>query len=422
MDIGAEYRKFRLPTGPNDDGDGDTHALARSLRHCSRDGAVEMVDGIIQAIEDVGGERPHTQQVNNAMKKLLSQPDASGYTALHYATMGNSENHTAIVRMLLKSNANANAQDDNGWSPLHVAAQSGSLEMINALVLGLSDRQLQDAHGRIPRDVANGEERRKLLENPKDKLEDVIARAKKLIRQKIVFKHYTMEEIQSMERLCLEFRETIKGCLFDARLQQKQIEVMFEEPIDEATDMKENLAKANKALEVNRGLCGELDDLKQAKALIPLLRKVIADASLMGSLAEISETILMLQKQDASPKKRAQEYRKLLENLDHAIVRGMVGDIMEEADEGEMGILQYLDIADGHYASDNILDVARKMFDLLEDICTTDPTAKHIVPIEDSIRQLTAMAVSMRPKPVELPEEKGGGCTMRQCKGGCFPQ
>jgi uncharacterized protein len=53
-----------------------------------------------------------------------------GYTALHAAA---ENNHTEIVRILLKHGANPNAQLENGVTPAEIAEHNGYLEVASIL-------------------------------------------------------------------------------------------------------------------------------------------------------------------------------------------------------------------------------------------------------------------------------------------------
>jgi ankyrin repeat protein len=72
-------------------------------------------------------------------------------TPLQSAT---SAGHVKIVEMLLKNQANPNAQEQGGYTPLHAAAQNGDVAMIRALLFGGADLTLRSADGKTPLDLA----------------------------------------------------------------------------------------------------------------------------------------------------------------------------------------------------------------------------------------------------------------------------
>jgi ankyrin repeat protein len=72
-------------------------------------------------------------------------------TPLQSAT---SAGHVRIVEMLLKNQANPNAQEQGGYTPLHAAAQNGDVAMIRALLFGGADLTLRSADGKTPLDLA----------------------------------------------------------------------------------------------------------------------------------------------------------------------------------------------------------------------------------------------------------------------------
>jgi ankyrin repeat protein len=63
------------------------------------------------------------------------QPDTVGQSPLLYATVNE---HTEAVKLLLKEGANIEALHEDGWSPLHRAAWSGSLQILTLFHRALS--------------------------------------------------------------------------------------------------------------------------------------------------------------------------------------------------------------------------------------------------------------------------------------------
>jgi hypothetical protein len=70
---------------------------------------------------------------------------------LHAAAAGD---HTAIVRLLLESGANPNAEQQDSFRPLHAAAQNGNIDIVRLLLEHGADPTLTDAQGRTPRVLA----------------------------------------------------------------------------------------------------------------------------------------------------------------------------------------------------------------------------------------------------------------------------
>ena len=73
-----------------------------------------------------------------------------GFTAVHCAAQHNrAETVKALINEIC-GKGYCNAQDERGWSPLHVCAAEGRLETLQ-LLLGLgSDASLKTVHGRTP--------------------------------------------------------------------------------------------------------------------------------------------------------------------------------------------------------------------------------------------------------------------------------
>jgi len=74
-----------------------------------------------------------------------------GRIELHYSSAsGNAE----AVRDHLRGRANPNAADDNGWSPLHFAAQANSEAVALLLLLAGAEVNAQDSNGNTPLSTA----------------------------------------------------------------------------------------------------------------------------------------------------------------------------------------------------------------------------------------------------------------------------
>eukprot|EP00747_Dinoflagellata_sp_TGD_P031320 gnl/TRDRNA2_/TRDRNA2_135203_c0_seq1.p1 gnl/TRDRNA2_/TRDRNA2_135203_c0~~gnl/TRDRNA2_/TRDRNA2_135203_c0_seq1.p1 ORF type:complete len:436 (-),score=79.39 gnl/TRDRNA2_/TRDRNA2_135203_c0_seq1:65-1372(-) len=397
----------RLPfPGSGSPREQDSLGLANRLRTACREGEMAQVKHLIGAIEDVGGEKPHTREVHHKVSKLLSAQDEVGWSPLHYACKGTTTDHNQIVQMLVQAGGDVNLQDENGWSPLHVAAQFADPETISYLVDNLGDRELTDNRCMTPRDCANGNSRRALLESPKEKLEELLIRVRVELRKRIEFKIVNELELLAAEDLCKEFQATIRQSRKDLDRLKHQVEFMLDQPVPVGGLVGDQLAACNRLISVNQTLFGEQGELKEASALIPLLRKYIADVSLMSVMAEVREKFDKLDKQkpDVNPKMRNSIYKDTLETLNVALERGRAGDLLDEAEMA--GILASLDAVDGHYASDDLFRLAKELFDILEEACHADCSKKSQEPLEAAIRDIAKKAYRIRLKQIQIPDGK----------------
>jgi uncharacterized protein len=60
------------------------------------------------------------------------------------------DSELALVAQLIQRGANVNAQDSQGWSPLHLAAQSLSVECAHLLLAAGANANARDSFGNTP--------------------------------------------------------------------------------------------------------------------------------------------------------------------------------------------------------------------------------------------------------------------------------
>jgi len=105
---------------------GAIHALAES-------GDLDALRSLVEKHPKLVNER----RVFRQPRKPVSTDD---YTALHHAAAAG---RSAVVEFLLKHEADPNADSGGGWTPLHIAARRGDLEVIRALVEGGAKTDVQ---------------------------------------------------------------------------------------------------------------------------------------------------------------------------------------------------------------------------------------------------------------------------------------
>lgn len=83
----------------------------------------------------------------------MEDPDAIGQTPLHYAVCHRFA--LELTKVLLDRDANPNpVRKSDGWTPLHLAAMFGKVEVIQLLLESGADSDIKDKSGKTPEDVA----------------------------------------------------------------------------------------------------------------------------------------------------------------------------------------------------------------------------------------------------------------------------
>ncbi|XP_064617747.1 protein phosphatase 1 regulatory subunit 12A-like isoform X2 [Liolophura sinensis] len=91
------------------------------------------------------------QWLNN--RTVKEKPHAqTGATALHVAS---AKGYVNVMKVLIQANANLNAADADGWTPLHAAAHWGQEEACKLLAESLCDMEIKNNAGQTAFDVAD---------------------------------------------------------------------------------------------------------------------------------------------------------------------------------------------------------------------------------------------------------------------------
>ncbi|WP_419214424.1 ankyrin repeat domain-containing protein [Wolbachia endosymbiont of Rhagoletis cingulata] len=105
----------------------------------------------------------------------VNAADVGGYTALHLAV---TEKRLEIVRELIKSGANANAEEyGNKCTPLHLACMVGKVEVVKELVEAGAEIEQEDKFGMTAIDYAkNSKEVTEVLKKEMGRIEKLFMR------------------------------------------------------------------------------------------------------------------------------------------------------------------------------------------------------------------------------------------------------
>lgn len=81
----------------------------------------------------------------------MSECDEFGRTKLHYVAVNlPSDRHADETLRLIRMGYDPNAQDEQGWTPLHFAAQEWSEAAAHVLIDNGADVDRTDSHGNTP--------------------------------------------------------------------------------------------------------------------------------------------------------------------------------------------------------------------------------------------------------------------------------
>ena len=117
-------------------------------------------------IREIGKDEPNLNLISDliVLGANLDWKDDYGYTPLIQAARFG---EVGIIRMLIDKKVDLDAQNDNGWTALHMIASVhwGKEEAAKMLIAAGARKDIEDKWGRLPYDLAKTEELRELL-NP----------------------------------------------------------------------------------------------------------------------------------------------------------------------------------------------------------------------------------------------------------------
>ncbi len=98
-------------------------------------------------IEEI--KKPTSEQNLNLVRDLINlgninTQDADDKTPLHWAA---NEGSVEIARILIDAGADLNVQDNLGWTPLHGAAEFGRVEIVRMLIDAGADKTILNNDG-----------------------------------------------------------------------------------------------------------------------------------------------------------------------------------------------------------------------------------------------------------------------------------
>ncbi|XP_066139652.1 protein phosphatase 1 regulatory subunit 12A isoform X2 [Euwallacea fornicatus] len=134
---------------------------------------------------------------------LVNEPhQKTGATALHVAS---AKGYVDVIKILLQCGADIDAQDVDGWSPLHAAAHWGQEEACRLLVDNLADLESKNIVGQTAFDLADSEMLGVLEDLKKKQNKEEVNKRKAKRRDEILGK--TIETDSQVKKVTLEITE-----------------------------------------------------------------------------------------------------------------------------------------------------------------------------------------------------------------------
>ena len=107
-------------------------------------------DEIHDAVQD--GDIEQIVQLLTDNPEVIKSANEDGQTPLHLAAEGGD---LKMMTLLIKFGGDVNARDSDGATPLHVAVDSGNNEAVKALVAKGADLNAKNNDGQTPLDIAH---------------------------------------------------------------------------------------------------------------------------------------------------------------------------------------------------------------------------------------------------------------------------
>jgi len=127
------------------------------LHWAAQYGRVELVQVLLEHVVNLSAKDDHRKTANQVVSEYINARNDEGKTPLYLASQGPNYDRNAnmtlsldplpnVVRLLLKHDADMNARENVGSTPLHVAARNGRVEIVRVLLENVANRGGEDDH------------------------------------------------------------------------------------------------------------------------------------------------------------------------------------------------------------------------------------------------------------------------------------
>ncbi|XP_073977233.1 protein phosphatase 1 regulatory subunit 12B-like isoform X6 [Rhodnius prolixus] len=258
--------KYLIENGANVAAVNNDGELAVDVAECDA-----MEDMLQQQIDDRGidAENARTEEermmlsdaknwLSNGYIQDKTHPK-TGATSLHVAA---AKGYLKVMDMLLKAGADIDAQDFDGWTPLHAAAHWGQKEACEVLVENFCDMNIKNCVGQTAFDVAENEIVR-VLEDLRKK-QATIPRDNFINKKKSVKKPFPVQDdiISEKSEKNLKVEENVENTPKVPEVQQVELQIQPEIPAQNQS----NIEKKNR---VNKEDTTRLPSLGEVNKPVP---------------------------------------------------------------------------------------------------------------------------------------------------------
>eukprot|EP00397_Hematodinium_sp_SG-2012_P028195 GEMP01029674.1.p1 GENE.GEMP01029674.1~~GEMP01029674.1.p1 ORF type:complete len:391 (+),score=77.14 GEMP01029674.1:199-1371(+) len=243
--------------------------------------------GVLQHVQDVLEDEPN-------LLDLINSADDIGWTPLHYATRAESIAHADIVNYLIELGATVDVPDrDLGWTALFMASQFAHPRSLKALLEAGASASWKDVQNRVAADVANGKERRDLLQPPVWRMMSTTKKIQELYTKKADRSSGKTSDFDYKEAMpyVLQLEREIQQATTDM---QRTLTKKDEEIHEYKEQGMKSYTKMMRANSQRAKILKEWKHVSEAQATLLDLKQHVGDGMLVSALLEVKNKLALM--------------------------------------------------------------------------------------------------------------------------------